>query len=76
MGHFDIFTRLNMEQYRRLLHEYWPRIALWGGLALLAFLFFGKFFLWFAAKAIFKIIGLLLIGIGLLFRRNQHKINA
>lgn len=65
-----------MEEYRRLLSEYWPRIALWGGLALLAFLAFGKFFLWFTAKASLKILGLLFIGIGLLFRRKTHKINA
>lgn len=65
-----------MEEYRRLLHEYWPRIALWGSLALVIFWAFGKFFLWFAAKAAFKILGLLLIGIGLFFRRNLHKTNA
>lgn len=65
-----------MEGYRRLLQEYWPKIALFAGLGAVLFFFFGKFFLWFFAKSIVKIAGLALIGIGLLFGKFKNQDTA
>jgi hypothetical protein len=60
-----------MKNYRQILEEYWPHLALYAGVGITLFLLLGKIFWWFAAKAALKILGLALIGIGFLFRKKQ-----
>jgi hypothetical protein len=63
------------QEFSQLIRRFGPRIALWGGIALVLFLAFGKFFLYFAGKAVAKIVGLVLIGIGTIFGLFRRKKN-
>lgn len=65
-----------MEEFQRIFRQYWLKISLFLGLGLVFFIFFGKFFIWFLAKGVTKLIGLALIGIGLLFRKFKQKKSA
>lgn len=65
-----------MQDYRNIFDRYWPLLAFFLGIGLVVFLIWGKFLLWFFAKAAVKIVGLALIGTVLFFKKFNGKNEA